>query len=167
MKENRQFSEEKELGLIRARYENVRARFPLTLKRLQQSVEFQGVYQRCTEAGLKDWHVLQAVASITVNFRINYGQGFESFEEMQEAFVNRFWATESEADQAVPISEYSFENIQLNLDAALASYLVQKGYVIKNKTPNFKKLRAFADSKYRYFQLDIEHEPVFSMPKAG
>ncbi len=167
MNKNRQFNEEEELKLIRNRYENVRAKFPLTLKRLQQSIEFQSIYRRCKEAGLKDWHILQAVANITVNFRINYGQGFKSFEEMQEAFMNQFSTTESEADQAVPISEYSFENIQLNLDIALMSYLVQKGYVIKNRTPNFKKLRAFADSKYRYFQLDIEHEPIFNMPKAG
>jgi len=162
--ESREFNEAHELDLIGERYKNVQERFPLTLKRLRQSVEFEQVWWECREVGLKDWHIFQSIANITVNYRIDYGRGFESVEDMQQAYMDKFLSVETESDIPVPISEYSVENMQFHLNIALASYLKQKGYVIKAQTPNFKRLRAFADSRYKYFQLDVEHESFFARP---
>ena len=119
----------------------------------------------CKEAGLKDWHILQSIAGIAVNYRMGYGRGFKSFGDLKEAYLDKFFQKETEADSPVPITEFSFDNIQVHLDTVLGSYLGQKGYVIKSRTPDFKKLRKFADSKYKYFQLDVAHDPLFKPQK--
>ena len=129
--------------------------------RLHGSEEFRKVYEKCKEAGLKDWHILQSIANITVNYRLDYNRAAKSFEEVHQKFKDRFFSVETPADLVVPVSEYSYDNIQLGVDLALASYLVQRGHVIKRQTPNFKKLREFADAKYRYFQLDVSHDAFF------
>lgn len=155
------FIEEKELGLVRSRYENILNRFPLTVQRLRLASEFEQVYWQLKEEGLKDWHILQSIGNITVGYRTNYGRGYDSFDEMKDAFMDQFVREEAASDLVVPIDEYSAENMQMHLDFALASYLLGKGYILKARTPNFTKLREFADRKYMYFQLDIKHEPLF------
>lgn len=155
------FNEEEEVQLIRDRYKNVSERFPLTLSRLRGSNEFHRVYDKCKEAGLKDWHILQAIANATINYRLNYNRGAKSFDEMRQRFMDKFFSVETDEDVVVPISEYTYDNIQLGVNLALTSYLVQHGHVVKRQTPNFKRLREFADTQYQYFQLDVEHEAFF------
>lgn len=156
-----EFDEQKELELVRSRYDNILERFPLTIERLKRSSEFEQVYWELREGRLRDWHILQSIANITIGYRTGYGRGYDSFDEMKDAFMDQFLRAETETDPAVPIQEYSVENMYIHLDTALGSYLVGKGYVLKSQTPDFAKLRDFADRKFRYFDLDVDHEPLF------
>lgn len=161
MPRQRDFALDEELKLVRNRYANVTGRFPHTLARLAKSQEFIRVYRKLKDTGLKDWHILQGVANITIGYRTNYGRGKQSFERLKRDFLELFNRAETEADLPVPVGEYSFDNMQIHINSAMLSYIVTKGHVLKSRTPNFQKLREFADKRYRYFQVDTDHSPPF------
>ena len=68
---------------------------------------------------------------------------------------------ESQDDPRPPVEEFSDEAMRFALDVTIISFLEAHGWVIKNPTPNFRGLRRFAAERYKYFELDVEHEPFF------
>lgn len=164
-KPNREFDEKEELATIERRYQYARDNLRLTVPRLRRNRMFMEVYDRLVQGGWKDWHVLLAIGNIVTNYRMQvsgdntlpeHGLG-----EWHKRFESRFSRRESEEDPRPPAEEFTDESMTRALDLAIASMLRARGWQFKNPTPNLGAIRRFAAERYRYFELDVEHEPFF------
>lgn len=163
----RDFNEEEELEAIRRRYKLARETLVFTVPCLGRNRDFMQTYRRLLAQGWKDWHVLLAIGNIANNYRarvrgdnINIASK-EDFKEMQKRYLEAMFEPEKQDDPRPAPDEFTEEKMRFALDTAIASGLLARGWVIKNPTPNFRGLRKFAASRYKYFELDVEHEPFF------
>lgn len=122
-------------------------------------------YRRLLAQGWKDWHVLLAIANIANNYRARVrGQNIASKEDLegvQKRLLDSMFEEEKQDDPRPPPDEFTDEKMRFALDGAIMSGLKARGWVMKNPTPNFRGLRKFVASRYKYFELDVEHELFF------
>ena len=160
----REFNEQEELDAIRRRYQAARETLAFTVPRLRRSRDFLETYGRLVASGWKDWHVLLAIANIVNNYRARVRGDqphTEGDTEWLERFRKAFFEKETEEDPRPHPEEFTYEKMRFALDLAIVAGLRGRGWVMKNPTPNFAGLRKFAAERYRYLELDVDHEPFF------
>ena len=160
-KNYKKFSEEEELKIITNRYKNLKGIIPCTVARLKNSDLFMTEILPKLRKKYSDWVIYQTIWAVTYNYRANLDRS-GSLDDRKNRMMNIMCEIEQEGDIEVPIEEYNLLNIERMVDFNVLAYLRDKGFEIRKQTPNFIKLKEFADKRFKYFSLDIEHEDWFS-----
>lgn len=156
------FDEAAELGRIRKRYDVTTRGLKFTLKRLQENSEFRSIVANLRAKGWKDWHVLQAMLNAVANYRTNEKLGrFAGKAEWIKAFKEESFSEERPDSLTVPIEKLSERELEFATLTTVLSTLSHLGLEPRHTTPNFEGLREYLRHRWRYWDLDVEHPPVF------
>jgi hypothetical protein len=162
---SRDFNQDEELAAIERRYQYARDNVQFTLPMLRRNRTFMQVYDRLIAKGWKDWHVVLAVGNLVNNYQLrvtgNNRVPDGQLDHWRKRSFERFFTPERQEDPRPPVEEFSDDKMEFALDMAIASMLQGKGWQLKNPTPNLKALRRFAAERYKFFDLDVKHEPFF------
>jgi len=157
-----EYDHKEELKRIRSRYERSMVPIRKTLQKLNKESSFKEAVGRLRGDNWKDWHILMALATIAVNYRVNK-IGYSGLEKMNELFWEQLETEESEASISVPISEFHEKAIRNALSMTMLSTLKKLGLEPKTETPNMKAIQTFMGQRLNYWDNDIEHEDMFKI----
>lgn len=154
------FEQTKEL--LHRRYTNAMKGIQFTLKRLLKNEEFLKTVRQLRSEGWLDWHILGAVASITVNTRINA----DPRARMDKSYCNKLFAhffsvPEDRKWAAVPPTFYSINEMQQIIRMNMVSSLHLLELECHQETPDLDGIEQFLVMRYRYKVDDIEHRDPF------
>ncbi len=146
------------------RYERMKGKFPFSVAKLETCEDFISTFKGLKAKNYPDWLIYMCVCNEIVSHRLNYDPKHRDIQIEQWSGVMRKAYDEGEAedDMEVPCSLFTDEQMEQAIDRAISSFLMQQGYEIRRRTPNLKKLRQLAISKYNYFGVDAPHDKMFS-----
>lgn len=150
------------LSKIRSRYRRSIVPIKKTIQKLNKNTSFQEVVKRLRADKWKDWHILMALVTIAVNYRVNK-IGYSNLEEMKELFSAQMEAEESEASIFVPLSEFNEKAIRSALSMTMLSTLKIFGLESKGETPNTQAIQTFLGRRLNYWDDDSKHEDMFKI----
>jgi hypothetical protein len=139
---------------IELRYKRITELYPFTIAALAHASAFQATLKRLKEQGWKDWHVLQAVASIRVN-----DLGHRAIDR-DRAFVHHFQNGENEIDPPTPPEKFTETSMLRSLQMSQLSTLANLGLRVKHLTPNLVGIDHLL-GRFRYWELDVPHDDPF------
>ncbi|MFC1924050.1 hypothetical protein ACFLXA_01615 [Chloroflexota bacterium] len=152
------YSEESANEALHNRYENALKPIRFTLLNLLTNSHFKKTVSELKAEGWLDWHVLNAVALVTVNYRANKQRyTTQNMEEFQNLVLNAMNQEEDVTLDPVPLSLFSKENLRLHLNFSMLSTLKALGFEIHQPTPDFNAISDFLGQRYNYWIDDIEH----------
>jgi hypothetical protein len=159
------YSEEKALRALKNRYSCYLDPVRVTVRRLAGVPEACRTFDRLRKDGWLDWHLLGAVCSVAVNFRISGNQRTDlTLEDLLKAFNEGMKKTERETDPAIPVSEFTEEALRLNMNVIMSSTLKVSGFECRQRAPDFPAIARFLGERFKYWSDDIPHENPFARP---
>jgi hypothetical protein len=149
---------------ISARYEHSAAATRHTLPRALTDKTLRAMFSRLLREGRKEWHLLMALANLTLNHRINNGHGpLAGPPDGLRRVVEREELTREErAEDPSPSVAEITESFDIFLAIAAASVATTWGLQINQETPDLEAIEALLRKRYRYWEDDVEHAPFFS-----
>ncbi len=152
------YSQERAEAGLRRRYEGIIRPIQRTIERLVGQREFQEVVGALREEGWLDWHILQAVMHLVLNYRIQRAQSLglsrREVDELSDQWVNEL---EKENSIPVPLGEFSAENLRLQLRFSMLATVRSYALELPHATPDFEAISDFLSQRYRYWTDDVEH----------
>lgn len=150
--------------MLKRRYENSRKPIEHTLPRLKKDPIFLEAVEKLKSEGWLDWQILMAIATLTLNYRINKKMAQEkgSYQKYQDEFMKQLHAKEDESAMHVPAEHFTYQNMRNAMITNLGSTFKSIGYELKRQTPNMNGMLEFARQRLRFFEDDIPHEEVFT-----
>jgi hypothetical protein len=146
--------------LLRRRYERLPGQVKITLPRLAEDRAFLDVLRELRQRGWKDWHILQAMASLRLNFTINAtvprGSDAREFQKASQIFLGR---DEEVSDPAPPAEMFTVEELKRALVMTQLSTLKGLGFECAQRTPNFEGLDRLLQ-RFNYWSDDVAHPKV-------
>src|SRR6266568_3637808 len=133
-----------------------------TVKRLASTSEFQVVVAALRADGWKDWHLLCAIFHITMNHRLSQRKIILSPEAEKAAIQRWFSLPEPEDALVVPLSEYTEENLRLQMTIYMSAFAETYGLELHQTTPDFSALEDFLKHRYNFWSDDIDHNDPFA-----
>src|SRR6266446_7740962 len=130
-------------GAIRRRYEAFSLKLKYTLPRLKQDTDFLATVAELRKQGWKDWHILQAVAHVRMNYILNKAPSPPSIAELRETGKSLFNREEQPTDPVVPRELFTVAELKRNLTFAQAATLKGLGFELPQHAPNFSGLNRF------------------------
>ena len=156
------YSKEKAGEYLRNRYLRLPIPIKYTLKQLSKNPEFMKTVEKLRAKGWLDWHIIAAVMSITVNYRVNQIQGSrKNIESHKKNFLQAMDEPETEDIPPVSLSKYSEENLRTFSQLNMLSTLTVLNLECRQHTPDFKAIEHFLRHRYNYWIDDIEHKDPF------
>lgn len=140
---------------IELRYERITKLYPFTIASLARTSAFQGTLNRLREEGWKDWHVLQAIASIRIN-----DLGRRAIDQ-DRATMQYFQNGESEVDPLTSSEMFTDRAMSRGLQMTQLSTLANLGLRVKHLTPNLVGIDRLL-RRFRYWELDVPHDDPFT-----
>jgi hypothetical protein len=155
------YNEKKSEELIRKRYKRSIIPISLTLQKLKNKPFFRETVKKLRLEGWKDWHILMAIASITINYRVNR-LGYKDLDDSKKKFIEQMSLKETSELISVPLVEFSETELKNHLFISMISTL--KIIDLEYKAPILVKsaIKEFLEKRFRYFSDDIPHEDFFS-----
>jgi tetratricopeptide (TPR) repeat protein len=141
---------------ITRRYERITALYPFTIAQLSSTPTFQSVLIKLREQGWRDWHVLQAIASIRVN-----DLGHRAFDQ-DSALMHYAQNGEAAADPPTPLEMFTERSMRRGLQMTQLQTLTNLGLRMKHMTPNLTGIDRLL-RRFRYWELDVPHEDPFKI----
>jgi hypothetical protein len=138
------YSEEAAKEALENRY--TRSIIPIqhTLKRLSQEQPFKDTVRNLRASGWLDWHILNAMSMVVLNYRVNKEIGSASRPETYEQrLIELMNQPEDENADSVPLSEFSEQNLRLYLWFSMGSTLKNLGFELRQMTPDFEAISDF------------------------
>lgn len=165
----RAIREAEELKRIRIRYDVTLRGLKFTLQRLRGNSAFQSVVAKLRGKGWKDWHVLQAMLNVVANYRTTEKVGrFAGQAEFMKIFKEESFSEERTDSLPVPHEEFSEVRLEFATFTVVLSTMRQHWNLEpKQGTPNLEGLRQYLRHRWRYWDLDVEHSPVFDFANDG
>ncbi|MBO0793308.1 MAG: hypothetical protein J2P36_20480 [Ktedonobacteraceae bacterium] len=149
---------------IENRYRRFLRPITRTLQRLAREATFQATVAQLRAEGWKDWHLLAAVAHVTVNYRINQRRILLN-PEAENAANRRLWSQpEPEDALPVPLSEYGEEKMRLQMKLFMSSFATTFDLELHQVTPDFTALEDFLAHRYNFWSDDVDHTDPFALP---
>ena len=146
---------------IQRRYNGFGGQLKYTLPRLLRDASFLANVAQLRKLGWKDWHILQAVATVRLNYVVNAALArVANPAELEAASSSVFKRDEQETDPVVPSELLTLAELQRTLRFSQASTLKALGFVIPQRTPNFEGLNRFLE-RFNYWNDDIPHPQIF------
>jgi hypothetical protein len=151
------YSKKTQQKLLKNRYSRVLIPIKFTLSRLQKNGEFKKTVQKLRSEGWLDWHILTAISSITISYRVN-SVGCATDRQKVIEYMN----LAEEADfPPIPIEQFTEEKMKNALNISMISTLKILGLEVRQETPDFDGIKHFLGYKYNYWTDDIPHENPF------
>lgn len=158
------FDEKAELERIRTRYNVTLRGLKFTINRVRQNAQFRWVLARLRTKGWKDWHVLQAMLNLVANYRTNKKLGgFTRGVDWMKAFKAECFTEERSDSLPVPLESFSEQELEFATLTTVLSTMTHWGLEPPNGTPNLEGLREYLRCRWRYWELDVEHPPIFEL----
>lgn len=163
------YDQEEALAAIHSRYERVTELFPLTLARLRNSADFRQAVEEIRRRGWLDWHILNCVASIAVNHRLQ-ALGLDRHlaapgprgDQARAKFQALRTEPESSDLEAVPLEKFDVEGLEFSRITGLPVFIKGVGLELRQKTPDIQAIDHFLAARYRYWDDDVQHEDFFN-----
>lgn len=160
------YTEEEALELVRKRYKNMNGKLSFTIQRLEKESAFKKTFQKMKSKSYPDWAVYMAIMNAVINYRINHSDTKpQSPEEHYSFWKKHLENAESESDFVVPLEELTEKKLEMAIDLFVMSFLKGQGYELRRRTPNIKRLREYAEKRYKMFEYDVPHEQWFNFEK--
>ncbi len=156
------YESENVLEYIENRYRRFARPIERTVKRLASTSEFQAVVAALRADGWKDWHLLCAIFHITMNHRLSQRKIILSPEAEKAAIQRWFSLPEPEDALVVPLSEYTEENLRLQMTIYMSAFAETYGLELHQTTPDFSALEDFLKHRYNFWSDDIDHNDPFA-----
>jgi hypothetical protein len=152
------YSVETAREVLKNRYERPISRIQFTLKRLGKERSFKNTVHNLRASGWLDWHVLSALSSVVLNYRVNKEVGLHANPDIsQKRFIELMELPEDENAIPVPLSEFSEQNLRNHLWFSMAATLKHLGFELHQITPDFEAISDFLGKRYNYWTDDIDH----------
>ncbi|WP_435107190.1 hypothetical protein [Nocardiopsis synnemataformans] len=158
------YTKEKALGAVRARYDRVVPIIRHTLSRLLSDSQAREVFTQLREDGWKDWHLLQALASLVINARVaaKYGNpSWGSMDSYRQSFISEMNRPEGSGDFSIPVGEVTKDALETALKTTSVSTLMTWGLEIRQESVDPDAILEFLGNRYGYWSDDVEHEDFF------
>lgn len=158
------FDETQALDQVRRRYEVALAGLRYTVPRLLADASFHETLAALRAEGWKDWHLLVAILNAVANYRVSQRLDARRDKALYaEAMKDEIFSAEKPESPIVPAIHLMRERLRMHLVMALGAGLSSEGLRFYHPTPNVDALFEYARHRWRYFDLDIEHEDVFAV----
>ena len=155
------YNKKKSEELISERYKNSIIPISLTLQKLRNKPFFLETVNKLKLEEWKDWHILMAMASIAVNYRVTE-IGYKDLDDAKKKTIEQMLLEETPASITVPLNEFGEKELKNHLYMSMISTLKIIG--LEYKAPLLVKsaIKEFLEKRYCYFSDDIPHEDFFS-----
>jgi len=155
------FNEAEELKRIQKRYDVCFAGLRYTLPKLRESNSFREVVLKFRDDGWKDWHILAAILNIVAGLRVarRLGPSVAS-REWAEAFQKEVFTPEIETAFEISLDEIKSDAVFFTMQANTRSTMAGNGLTPTSRTPNLRGEKKYMADRWRYFDLDVPHEPI-------
>ncbi|WP_327239683.1 hypothetical protein OG243_13690 [Streptomyces sp. NBC_01318] len=138
------------------RYKGFARMLPHTLARLNQESAFQQAVAQLRGKGWKDWHILQALTNLVVNYRNKFTQ-----ETIGQATPELVFADEDPSWEAIPPEMVTLDALKESLEFSSAATLRTWGLMPRSpmRPDQFMSL---LERRYNYWSADAPHDNPFS-----
>ncbi len=162
------YSTESAREILQNRYTNAVVPIQRTLAQLKTTPQFQETIAQLRAEGWLDWHILAAISSTAISYRFQHQRIVLPGLAVQQKVMQKI-ATEPESEDAlaVPLNEFSIENLRMSMNMCAVSSLGLYGLLIHQGTPDFEAIKVFLSQRYNYWKDDIEHADVFAATPLG
>ena len=145
--------------VIRKRYKLLARQVIYTLPRLIGDAQFVDAVRKLRQEGWKDWHLLQAIAHIRLNYLVNTGitgtVGDKMFSNAKEIYER----DETESDGLVPNEMFTIAKLKFALRLSQLSTLKGLGFECHQRAPNFDSVNRFLN-RFNYWTDDVPHDNI-------
>lgn len=153
------------LRVIGERYEVLAAPIRFTVQRLAEDEAFMTLVASLREQGWKDWHLLIAVANITINERAAR-RGLNMTTSITRDDVQRFHALmqedESTEEEPTPTSLFSEDAMWFHLGNASSAAVRRWGLEVRMSPLEPQAFLSVLGQRFNFWEDDTDHEPVFA-----
>jgi len=147
--------------IIRKRYKLLSGQLKFVLPELLKNAGFLAAVRELRKVGWKDWHILQAAASIRLNFIVDATvQKGAPLDELGQAAKHIFEREGQESDPCPPISLFTSGGMRQALRMTQLSTLKGLGFQCPQRTPNFVGLDKLLQ-RFHYWSDDVPHAKIF------
>jgi hypothetical protein len=152
------YNKNESLIAVKHRYENCIVPIQVTLKRLRSLESFKKTVQDLKNEGFLDWHILNAIAMVAINYRINklinQAREVTRTREMLIEFMNK----SDEDMEPIPLTELSTDNIRSAININMISSLKGLGFEYRQSSIDINAVSKFLGERFKYWTDDIEHK---------
>ncbi len=155
------YSKEGMKETLHKRYANSIKPIKLTLPRLLKEESFRKTIASLKSDGWLDWHILTAIGSAAINYRVrskipvvNSESDMAEIGHLYMELANR---DETEHDLFVPLDEFCDDKLRLMLKVSMGSTVKAYGLEAHQNTPDNKAISDFLGQRYGYWAEDVEH----------
>lgn len=145
------------LEAVASRYERISDLYALTLARVLRDDRTRGLFDGLRADGWLDWHLLGAVASITMNYRANELGLYNGPNINQGAMRDLMYAKEDESSIVVPLEAYNPLALKMALETNAMTVAAGLGLTPPTQTPNFDANLDLLRARYGYGTDDVPH----------
>lgn len=151
------------LSAIAHRYNLLLPPVRLTLPRLASQPHFMELVGKLRAQGWKDWHLLVAVANITVNTRAAH-RGVRMTRSIASADVDRFRSIMQEEerpeDPETPANAFTEDQMWFHLASAAAAGAQGLGLELRLGRFEPRSFLNVLGDRFNYWEDDVDHEPI-------
>jgi hypothetical protein len=157
------YSREKAENMLKARYSGSIPPIRITLRKLIKDEGFRATLNKLRAEGWLDWHFLNALSNIAVNYRVMHTPEAQRSEEAADRIGNALMNSEEREDAIpIPTSVFSEHEMRQAISLSMIHTLRLFGPELRQLTPDLKAIDHFLRFRYNYWTDDIEHEDAFT-----
>lgn len=161
------YSSEKAERMLRVRYSGSVPPIRITLRRLLSDDTFRATFENLGAEGWLDWHFLNALSNIAVNYRVMHTPEAQRSEEAADRIGNALMNSEEREDAIlIPTSAFSEHEMRQALSLSMIHTLRLFDLELRQVTPDLKAIDHFLRLRYNYWTDDIEHEDVLTKERS-
>lgn len=142
---------------VRTRYDVVRRLMPFSITELMHD---EGVGQVCTslrDEGWKDWHLLQALTSLVMSFRISL-LGLTDFDAIQAEGRRIAQLPEPTDASRMPANLVTLASMREALRMSMLVTIRNWPLELHQSTPDFPAIERLLAGRYGFWDVDVPHE---------
>lgn len=156
------YSKKRAKEYLKNRYTRLEIPIRYTLKRLLESSQFRSTVKQLRGEGWLDWHILSAVASANINYRVmQVPDARRDIHIQQRLFLRIMNDPEPKSAPPIPLEQFTVGKLRTFLDMTMLSTLKVIGLECRQQTPDFRAINHFLQHRYNYWTDDIQHPDLF------
>lgn len=160
------YSEEEAHGHINNRYEAMKGMMKIIWPKILLDRQHNEYFKNLHESGYLDWHIgliaCNTIANYVANKKTWRGIANDEYKiEMGNIVQSIFNGKMDEQIQQLDISEIDIEHIDGQEKMSLVIIMKRWGLSIHTPTPDFTAIKHFLGERYKIFEIDSPHDPLF------
>jgi hypothetical protein len=157
------YNREQSLSAVKRRYLKTPPVIKYTLKKVCLDPQIRQHIEALKEEGWLDWQILGAIASVTLNHRLNLIPDIarKSPSEIRALMSRAYDSEESSSDPEPPLNLFSLQLLRDSMKMNLITTAMSLGLVYRAKTPNLDGVLRFMKSRFNICTDDVSHEDFF------